>query len=372
VPILIALATYADVRATTPHLSLRDFVDRRMIERGGEALRQAAAVALQAGDAIVLFDGIDEIPEQTARIAVVRSAEQFFADHRHARCIVTSRPYGYIRLAGPIEHLTLGNFSDDQVSEFVHKWQRAFENWRRPKAPDLDVAKAEAEGMVEEIGKHGKVAELARNPLMLVIIALIRYEGRRLPEKRVQLYERAVKTLMDTWNRWRSDPQISVGGLELPYEKLVQVWARVAEWTRREKLTGVVHREELRRRLIETLQDLEFDEDDPGATADSYLNAAVEKAGLLEERGQNIFAFWHPTFEEFLAAVELTKMPSKLLSVRDDPRWHEVILLALGLIGVIKHDQEAATALLDQITHEAPTPLEPLFRPLAPRFRMHC
>ena len=360
-PILIPLAAFADVRGANPQLSLRDFLEQRMTKRGGEALRQAVAAVLDAGDAIVLFDGIDEIPDPAARIAVVRGVEQFLGDHSQTRGIVTSRPYGYIRLAGTIEHLTLGNFSDEQVSEFVVRWQRAFECWRRPQASDLKAADAEAKAMIEEIKKHEKVAELARNPLMLVIVALIRYEGGKLPEKRVQLYERAVRTLMETWNRWRSEPGINVGGVELPYEKLVQVWGRIAEWTRREKPTGVVHREELQRRLIETLEELEFDEDDPEATADSYLNAAVEKAGLLEERGHKVFAFWHPTFEEFLAAGELARTPGRLLPLRDDPRWHEVILLTLGFIGVIKHDQDAATALLDRVAHDTPTPLEPLF-----------
>ena len=62
-----------------------------------------------------------------------------------------------------------------------------------------------------------------------------------------------------------------------------------------------------------------------------------------------------------MAASEVSKTPDRLLSMRDDPRWHEVVLLALGFIGVIKHNQEGATELLDRIAHEAPTPLEPLF-----------
>jgi hypothetical protein len=72
----------------------------------------------------------------------------------------------------------------------------------------------------------------------------------------------------------------------------------------------------------------------PEQTADSYLEAAARRAGILEERGTDIFAFWHPTFEEYLAGVDLTTPSSRaaerLVAVADDPRWREVVLLGVG------------------------------------------
>jgi HEAT repeat protein len=267
-------------------------------------------------------------------------------------------------LAGDIPHFTLPNFSPEQVEIFVYQWQRSFERWRHPQAPDLAKAEKEAREMLEEIQRNPKVFELAANPLMLVILALIRHEQARLPEERVQLYDRAVKTLMDTWNRGRSLAGIDVGGVHLPINNLVRVWGAAAEWTRRTKATGVVHRAELTRKLVEILRDQELDEDHPEATAESYLNAAADRAGLLEERGKDIFAFWHPTFEEFLAAVELTTPSSRaierILPLRDDPRWREVILLAVGYLGIVQRDRDTATDLVEAIWRRDPGPLEPL------------
>jgi hypothetical protein len=110
---------------------------------------------------------------------------------------------------------------------------------------------------------------------------------------------------------------------------------------------------------------MEFDEESPEATAESYLNAAADRAGLLEERGCDIFAFWHPTFEEFLAAVDLTtptsKSTSRLLPLRRDPRWREVILLAVGYVGVVQHDSETATEIVRSLWEQGPSALEPVF-----------
>ena len=167
---------------------------------------------------------------------------------------MTSRPYGYIRLKGQPAPFQLANFSPKQVEAFVHNWQRTVEQRCRPEAPNLAAAEAEAEATVDEIRKHPKVAELATNLLMLVIIALIHFEDHHLPGRHVELYNRAVNTLMDNWNRWRSHAGIDAGGVQLPLKDTVRVWAAIAEWTRREKPTGVVHRAELQRKLVEILE----------------------------------------------------------------------------------------------------------------------
>lgn len=363
-PIVLPLAAFADARGSQPNLKLRDFLDKKMTERGGDALRVVISDELSKGRAFILLDGVDEVPESHARAAIVQAVDEFIADHSTNRCLVTSRPYGYVRLAGDLTHFQLLNFSPAQVEEFVRRWQCAFERRQHPDAPDMTNATAEADALIKEIRRSPKVTELATNPLMLVIISLIRYERARLPEERVQLYNRAVNTLMDTWNQWRSLPGKDVGGALLPLDRLTRVWGAVAEWMRRNKPTGVVHRAELKRELIRVLEEKEFDEDTPEATAESYLKAAADRAGLLEERGFDIFAFWHPTFEEFLAAVELATPTSqainKLLPLRDDPRWREVILLAVGYVGIVQRDGDTATQIVEAIAYQDPRPEEQL------------
>ena len=327
VPIVISLAAYADARARERELSIRKYLDRRMEERGGETLRNAIDETLGAGEAFVLLDGIDEVPESSARASMVRAVDRFRSDYSANRILITSRPTGYVRVAGEVRHYVMPNFSKEQVAEFVQRWQRAQERTMRPDAPDLQKAEKEAASMVAEIERNPKVAELATNPLMLVIVSLIRREGRKLPDKRVQLYQRAVETLMETWNQFRSLSEDVAVGQTLPVERLIRVWGAVASWTRATRPTGVIHRAELRRKLVAILEEMEFDERDPEQTADSYLEAAARRAGILEERGTDIFAFWHPTFEEYLAGVDLTtpsgRAAERLVAVADDPRWRE-------------------------------------------------
>lgn len=362
-PVVLPLAAYADAKSRQSGLKLQKYLKSWLEERGGGALRKAVFTELRAGRVLILFDGVDEIPDSRDRELVVRAVEGFLADYASNRFLVTSRPYGYVRLAGEIAHFQLPNFSPEQVEEFVRRWQRTFERWRHPEAPDFAQADKQAGEVLEEIQRNPKVEELASNPLMLVIFALIRHEQARLPEERVQLYNRAVSTLMDSWNRGRCLAGIDVGGARFPLKDLVRVWSAVAAWTRETKPRGV-HRAELTRKLVEILRQKELDEDDPEKTAESYLNAAADRAGLLEELAKDIFGFWHPTFEEFLAAVDLTTPSSRaimsILPLRDDPRWREAILLAVGYLDVVQKDQETATDLVRALWKEAPGPLEPL------------
>jgi hypothetical protein len=362
-PVLLPLALFAEARRERPGLSLRTFLDERLAERGGEALRAAVADAFADGTVMVLLDGVDEVPDTRARELLVQAVEEFIADHGSARVLVTSRPYGYVRLRGDLPHYTLPNFSPDQVEEFIRKWHWAYEHKQHPRAPDEAKAEAEAEALLAEIRRNSRVEEIAANPLMLVIVSLIRYERARLPEERVQLYHKAVNTLMDTWNQWRSRLGREVGGTTLPVDRLVRVWGAVAEWTRRERNTGVFHRAELKRRLVEVLREQEHD-GDPQPTAESYLRAAAHRAGILEERGPDVFAFWHPTFEEFLAAVELatptSRAADRLLPLADDPRWREVILLAVGYVGIVQRDSETATEIVRALLDRDLPVLEPL------------
>ena len=366
IPVVLPLAAFADARQKDRALTLRNYLNRRMEERGGRALRNAIDNSLAEGQALILLDGIDEVPESSARASVVRAVDRSLSDHASNRIVITSRPMGYIRVAGEIRHFILPDFSQGQVDEFVLRWQRAQERTRRPAAPDLQTAEKQAREMLDEIRRNPKVAELATNPLILVIVSLIRREGRRLPDKRVQLYQRAVETLMETWNQFRSLSDQVIGGQTLPVDRLIRVWGAIASWSRAARPTGVMHRGELRRELVTILTQMEFDEENPEATADGYLEAASRNAGILEERGTDIFAFWHPTFEEYLAGVDLTtpaaRAAERLISHADDPRWREVILLGVGYVGLVQSDGETATEMVRAIlgTSAWANPMEPV------------
>jgi predicted NACHT family NTPase len=74
----------------------------------------------------------------------------------------------------------------------------------------------------------------------------------------------------------------------------------------------------------------------PGAGHDEGVLKAIESHhGLLVERARRIYSFSHLTFQEYFAARHLIASRDGLEHLADhasDPRWREVLLLALALL----------------------------------------
>ena len=231
-PVVLRLAAFADAKLSSPSLNLHSFLMQQMYERGGEVLSRAVDQELRDGRLFVLLDGLDEIPSQRLHALVVSAVDEFLsfmANHGSSRCLITSRPSGYAPLAGGLPHFRLSNFSIDQVWEFLRRWQRAFESYRHPDTSDLAAADQEAEALFRELTHSDKILQLASNPLMLVIVMFIRYEELHLPDQRVELLNRAVVTLMDTWNAARTQSaSASQSGSALPLKHLIRVWGAAA------------------------------------------------------------------------------------------------------------------------------------------------
>lgn len=367
VPILIRVADFADARSERPHLQLVEYVSEKMKDLGGEVLRRVIIDKLGNGSAFIILEGVDEVPGYGERVSVVRAVDKFISDYRKNRFLITSRPAGYLPLGGEIPHFRLLNFSYDQIREYVTRWHYALERKENRTTPNFVRANREASETFYQITSNREVFQLSTNPLLLTLILLIRRQGVRLPIWRVQLYKLAVDVLTEMWNAWRLDSE-RVTETRLPNEQLIRVWAAVAEWSRRTRPTGVLHRAALKREIAHILAAKELDKECSGELIDDYLEAAAKRIGLLEERAPDIFAFWHRSFEEYLAAVELATPPSdaleRLLPLRDDPRWRDVILLSVSYIGIIGRDAENAARLIEAFADRDNDPFwEPLTYP---------
>ena len=345
---------------------LFNYILHRLDEIGGKALVRAFRDRWAEGQCFILLDGIDEIADTIRRIAVARKVDNFIQDVGGNNVLVTSRPVGYsiCRISVPVKHVFLQPFSLEDISTFVRNWYLAYDRAIHQDRPEPQQAEADAKALADDIRSNSRVQSLATNPLMLTIIALIKHQNVTLPERRVQLYELALNTLMRSWNKARSLANRPLGE-SLGAEESKKVWAAVADWMHREKSTGTCSAQQLQEQLVAILKKFDPNLDDLRAeqTAESYVTSAAERSGLLEARGATTFAFMHQTFQEYLAARYLV-IPHRLaigraLEVARNPRWHEVIRLAAGFIGVIQEDDEKVTEFVLALADDKSDPLEP-------------
>lgn len=201
IPLLIELRNYTRDRNLP-----KDFLD--FYHQGSRVIcrlnRQQLHQQLMAGNAFVIFDGLDEVFERDTRGAAIREIVRFTTDYPKVRVMVTSRIIGYksqpLRDA-QFRHFTLQDLSPEQIREFLQKWHRLAicdETEKQRKLARLQAA----------IESSPAIGELAGNPLLLTMMAILN-RNQELPRNRAELYNQASQVLLENWDVERDLPVAS-------------------------------------------------------------------------------------------------------------------------------------------------------------------
>jgi len=298
---------------------------------------------LADGRALILLDGLDEVAEAGKRDRVVRRIESFLQQYHKNFAIVTSRPVGYNRdffRTKEFPHYQLQPFDDEKIEQFI-------DNWYDSRVRDPVEAKRRKESLRLALEESDRIKLLARNPLLLTIIALIHRYQAALPKERHKLYDKAVDTLLTSWDAGKEIGMHRVLKL-ISLDDIRRLMEILAYWVHTQASVGnnneggtLIDKDELISQLsreIKTLKAIEFDE--AKAEAERFLSLVRDRAGLLNEQGQDRYAFVHKTFQEYLCAREINYQADNegdfkivLDCIREhlhDPHWREVLLLLVG------------------------------------------
>jgi formylglycine-generating enzyme required for sulfatase activity len=318
------------------------------------AIGELVARGLAAGRALLLLDGLDEVHDRALQAEVGRRVVALYeaCRERGNKLVLTSRIVGYreVRLnASGLAEATLVDFGAEEIDEFAAKWTAALETAAAgSSALTLLTVAREREELLAAVHGNPRVEELAANPLLLTILALMKRQGVTLPERRVELYEQYVKTLLYSWNLARTGEGMEVAGA-------LRVLAPLALWMQQTSPgAGLVEEEALRGKLAELCG---------GPEAAERLLADVRRyAGLLIERGPRRYGFLHLTFQEYLAGMALGEQVQEgvgavLAALRPlvgQAEWREVCLLAIGYLARVLRLTRAASVVLESLLAERP------------------
>ena len=347
IPILVPVAAYGETvakdmeesRSASQGLSFADFLFQRLEKEGLPA--DVVQRVLEQGKGLLLLDGLDEVLDLNVRIAVSRQIERFISEcNSRNRIIVTSRIAGYQRVGftSDFVHFTLSPFGNKEISAFVWNWSEAYEQGVEPR-DSKPRAEKRTEQLTDAILSTPAIQNLAANPLLITILALIHQQGTRLPSQRVELYRLCVEALAEHWQRVRSlylpiDLYLGKRRLDEPY--VVGTLAPIVLWLFKNRPTGLLHRTELEKHIADQLIEQEdVKETDAPSLARQFVDLIREQSGLLVERGPDVFDFLHPTFKEYLAARQLAVRRNPLEVIGPHlfaARWREVILLTAGIL----------------------------------------
>jgi formylglycine-generating enzyme required for sulfatase activity/energy-coupling factor transporter ATP-binding protein EcfA2 len=366
-PVLLPLAAYANVIAEE-EIRLDRFIAWYYEQRGVDVpLSGVLERAFKKGSVLFLLDGLDEVRDTSLRNTVVERVRDCYTTHRPAgnKFVITSRIVGYREVRPQAEGLaecTLVDFEDEEIQDFVEKWTAAVE---RAASGDTSLAVMEAEREREELldaaNRNPGVRSLAANPLLLTILAVMKRQGVTLPERRTELYQTYVETLLRSWNLVRSLAGRSTRDLDMveTLKVLAPLALRMHETS---PGVGLVKEWDLHRELERIYQ--ARGNDHPEEATRHFLEDVRDHAALLLDRGGRQYGFIHVTFQEYLAAVALAqKGQQEIRPIVDalavhvgEPAWHEVSLLTIGYLGIVQKRDEAASAVVRELIARAPGP----------------
>jgi predicted MPP superfamily phosphohydrolase len=336
IPLLLPFREYTRESAS---LSIIEFLYRQAGTELSIALPEGfLEQVLEAGQAVLLLDGLDEVGRPEDRAAMRDRVLAFCRAYPGTPLLVTSRIAGYDEAPlaedgrEAFAHLQLAAFEDEDLREFVRRWY-AIQEPDDPVARDRGIADLSAAMTAEP-----RITELARNPMLATLIALIHRFEAHLPGERAKLYELCIKTLLDTWPAatGRQFQEIDTGLQRVYLEKLAYA---IQSGRQGDDQAVVIGREALVAKLSGFLGEREF-KDKPEETrkhlAERWVNYLQEGSGLLVEQSTGQFAFFHLSFLEYLAAKGWEREPAcdlpKAIAERfNEAAWQEVCLLAVGV-----------------------------------------
>ena len=315
---------------------------------------------LDRGRALILLDGLDEVVDEAQRRNVAEQIETFLHQYQNNPAIITSRPAGYrwdFFNLDEFPHYTLESFDDKQVATFIDHWydSRLKEDPAQAERRKADLQKAFA--------RNERIRLLAKNPLLLTIITLIHRYQAELPRQRCKLYEKAVETLLTSWDSGKEIKLYSQVLLFLKSDDLLYILKKLAYWIHTQGSTGeteggtLIDKDELIRWLrkeIQTLKKCEAHE--AKGEAERFIDFIQRRTGLLNEQGRDRYAFVHKTFQEYLTAEEIfdradVEDDTEIILAHfrqhlHDQHWREVLLLLVSKLKGRKA-QKAIQAVLD-------------------------
>jgi formylglycine-generating enzyme required for sulfatase activity len=204
--------------------------------------------------------------------------------------------------------------------------------------------------LLSAIKGNERIRELAINPLMLTVIAMVHRDRVKLPDRRAELYAEAVDVLLGKWEEAKGLHEIAILD-DKPFDTgdrrlmLASLALHLHEQQLKEISVGDL-RAWLQLRFDEILHDAHAAE----RAADRFLQVIEERTGMLSARGEGVFAFSHLTFQEYLAALAVAAKDNYVgysLQRAPDEWWREVILLEAGYLSTLS--KEKVTRLIRAI-----------------------
>jgi hypothetical protein len=256
--------------------------------------------------------------------------------------ILTSRPHGYdSSLFEGVQRIDILDFNNDQKRTFIHQWYR-FITWeliwkahwsesQHEPNPQKRLSRQQAEAESNAEAQQGaddlsrqvfgdkSLTDLAKNPLLITIIAATHEASEQLPKRRVHLYREIFKLLLE-YRPNRRDTRLTISSAE-DNQLILQKLALELILAGKTQFSPQQGADWIQSRLADVYPDKSL-------TPQKFLQEIQQVSGLLAGGEGHLYEFTHKTFQEYLTAVELNSRwgHNQIAEHFADENWEEIIV----------------------------------------------
>lgn len=330
-PLFVNLKQFAE---NPSRLGLLAFISQRhfksqitSLERGEvEAQLKRLKQVLNAGQALILLDGLDEV-NQAAHDWVLRDirvvSEEFHGNHFLMTCRIAAWEYTFEQFT----EVEIADFGPEQVQAFAKQW--------------FEGKVVRSHTFLRHLAQQPRLAELASTPLLLTLLCLAFEASGTLPSSRSELYREGLETLLKKWDASRGIHRDQVYK-KLSVKRKEDLLSQIA-LTTFEQGQYFFRQRDVEAYITDYIRNLpEASEDTTVLSLDSsaMLQSLEAQHGLLVERVKYYYSFSHLTFHEYFVARELVlnsdNLPQTMAELVNryalNPQWREVFLLSSELL----------------------------------------
>jgi len=311
--------------------SLREYIDEVFEKYEFPKAKDFIEKDLKEGKCRLLLDGFDELATEKNQERTAEEIEKFGKKYGRSQIVATSRIAGYHDELKGFTKLELMEFDDKQIGKFI-------ENWFGEREPE------KARSIFEAVRNNQKIKAIARNPLMIAIIAIIYEEDRNLPQRRADLYQRCVEVLLSKWDVQKRLKNI------YPADKKEFVLRKIALYGHSNN-KKIMTKEEVESEMLKHFPRIGLGIND----VQPVLDEIWQRSYLLRQISMDSYDFLHLSFQEYFSALELKEGEdgiSTAIQHLAEPWWEEPILLYAGI-------NKDASGLIKAIREKVP---EDIFR----------
>ncbi len=223
--------------------------------------------------------------------------------------------------------VTVEPFGREEIEQFVERWVKGLRS-SDAEAADLQIEQ-HRQVLTSAILASPSIRVMAENPVMLTCLCVVHFNESKLREGRARLYQAVIEWLLKARTAQRE-----AAGYNNEFAR--QAFARLA--------LGMMLTDQGKRSSIDfsdavKLVRSELERQFPGETkeglwrrGEAWLEFECEASGILQQLPGKQLRFWHLTFQEYLAALQMSWNASLaedwwpiIRDHIDHPQWRETI-----------------------------------------------